>query len=185
MKKEHLLVPKSRLNQPNKAPGTSSTAATAMQLYNASKMDNGLSDPAEGKKAMAVGRDEDHPEIFVPGGGHNNTTYLGAASSNQNNTTANENSSYLLNNQSLDQNNMTIGDISRGAILDKYRQQNKDILFYMRPDTADIFLMDFRQNRFVKEEVPGFRVPFKASTMLTSDGNIYVIGGYRLEQAEP
>ena len=56
----------------------------------------------------------------------------------------------------------------------------------MRPDSADIFLMDFRQNRFVKEEIPaGFRVPFKASTQLTSDGNIYLIGGYRLEQTEP
>ena len=52
----------------------------------------------------------------------------------------------------------------------------------MRPDSADIFLMDFRQNRFVKEEIPsGFRVPFKASTQLTSDGNIYLIGGYRFE----
>ena len=70
--------------------------------------------------------------------------------------------------------------------MDKYRLQNKDILFYLRPDSADIFLMDFRQNRFVKEEISaGFRVPFKASTQLTSDGNIYLIGGYRLEQTEP
>lgn len=46
---------------------------------------------------------------------------------------------------------MTLGDISRGAILDKYRQSNKDSLFYLRPDSNDIFLMDFKVNKFIKE----------------------------------
>ena len=82
-------------------------------------------------------------------------------------------------------NNLTLTSINRRGILDNYRQTNKDTLFYMRPDTTDIFLMDFKLGRFVKEQIQGLRIPFKASTQLTSDGNIYVVGGYKLERGEP
>ena len=59
---------------------------------------------------------------------------------------------------------MTLGDISRGAILDKYRHSNKDTLFYLKPDSTDIYLMDFKVNKFIKEQITGIRVPYKAST---------------------
>ena len=48
---------------------------------------------------------------------------------------------------------MTLEYVSRGAILDKYRQSNKDTLFYLRPDSNDIFLMDFKVNKFIKEQI--------------------------------
>ena len=42
-----------------------------------------------------------------------------------------------------------------------------------------------KANRFSREEIQGsYRVPHKASTQLTSDGNIYLVGGYRLENGE-
>ena len=44
--------------------------------------------------------------------------------------------------------------------------------------------MDFKKGRFVKEQIKGTRVPFKFSTQMTSDGKIYMVGGYRLENSE-
>lgn len=41
--------------------------------------------------------------------------------------------------------------------------------------------MDFKKGQFAKEQVVGVRIPFKCSTQMTSDGKIYMVGGYRLQ----
>ena len=46
----------------------------------------------------------------------------------------------------------------------------------------DIYLMDHKRNQFFKEQVQGVRFPIKFSTLQTSDGCIYMIGGYRMGQ---
>ena len=70
-------------------------------------------------------------------------------------------------------------DLTQGSILEKYRFENKDLLYFCRPDTSDIFLMDFKKNKFFKEHIKENRLPHKFSTIQTSDSKIYIIGGYR------
>ena len=48
--------------------------------------------------------------------------------------------------------NLTNSDLHQGGILDSYRQPNQtENVFWMKAETTDIYLMDFKQNRFVKE----------------------------------
>lgn len=89
--------------------------------------------------------------------------------------------------KALDQsnsNNLTLGEIMKTSVIEQYRSQNadRDALFYLKPDSFDIFLMDFKQNRFVKEQVTGVKIPYKCSSIMTSVGKIYLIGGYAMEQ---
>ena len=70
-------------------------------------------------------------------------------------------------------------DLSQGNILEQYRFQNKDLLYFCRPDTSDIFLYDFKQSKFCKETIKETRLPLKFSSIQTSDSKIYIIGGYR------
>ena len=61
-------------------------------------------------------------------------------------------------------NHLTTADLPNNSIIGQYKYQNKDPLFFLRPDSTDMFFMDFKKYRFVKEQLKGTRVPFKFST---------------------
>ena len=63
--------------------------------------------------------------------------------------------------------NMTHSDLRLGggsSIVEKYKGQNKDMLFYLKANSQDIFFMDFASGNFVNEKVKGWSSPTKFST---------------------
>ena len=55
---------------------------------------------------------------------------------------------------------------------------------FLQPDTSEIFLMDLSSGKFVRESITGARVPSKFATSQTPDGNIFMVGGCRMNQGK-
>ncbi len=61
--------------------------------------------------------------------------------------------------------NLTNTDLQRNSsILEKYKSLNKDMLYYAKPDSQDIYFMDFTSGRFVKEKITNTVLPYQFST---------------------
>ena len=72
--------------------------------------------------------------------------------------------------------------LTQASTTEQYRlAKTNNSVFFMRSDSADIFFMDVhRTGRFCKETLKGVTLPYKFGSIQTSDGSIYVVGGYQL-----
>ena len=62
------------------------------------------------------------------------------------------------------------------TIQGKYSSAGKCTLYYLVPDTPNLYLLDFKQRKFIKKKMAK-RLPMRATSTHTSVGNIYVLGG--------
>lgn len=63
-------------------------------------------------------------------------------------------------------------------IIEMYRHKGLNTLYYLKPDSQNIFLLDFKQQSFVKEKIQSeTRLPAGFSSCQTEDGCIYMVGG--------
>ena len=72
------------------------------------------------------------------------------------------------------------------TVSDRYRHENQNSIYYLRPNSTDIYFLDFKLKGFVKEQLRWSRgrgtIPNQVTTMQISDSNIYVVGGTRSQQ---
>lgn len=64
----------------------------------------------------------------------------------------------------------------------RYRYENQNSVYYLKPGTSSIYMLDFKLKGFCKEQLTSKRgqslVPYDFASSQTTDANIYVIGGY-------
>ena len=74
-------------------------------------------------------------------------------------------------------------DTSVMTVTSRYRFENQNSIYYLKPNTTDIYLLDFTEKRFLQEQLRWKRgqgvIPLEATTKQTSDATIFVVGGYR------
>lgn len=65
----------------------------------------------------------------------------------------------------------------------RYRHENQNSIYYLKPNSVDIYFLDFRLQGFVKEQMRWNRgrnvLPTQMNSIQTTDANIFVIGGTR------
>lgn len=67
----------------------------------------------------------------------------------------------------------------------KYRHENQNSIYYLKPGTNDLFLLDFKVRGFCKEQCKWSKnaharaFPREVTSVQTTDANIYLVGGYR------
>ena len=81
-------------------------------------------------------------------------------------------------------------DTSVMSVATRYRHENQNSIYYLRPNAMEIFFLDFKQKGFVKENLRWARgnrgqIPAQITTVQSSDASIYVIGGCRQQSAAP
>ena len=70
-----------------------------------------------------------------------------------------------------------------GSVQGMYRQAGKNTLYNLMPDQNSIFLLDFNQRSFIKHQFKQkMKIPLRATSKQTSNGNIYVVGGMYLDK---
>jgi hypothetical protein len=63
-------------------------------------------------------------------------------------------------------------------VIEMYRHKGLNTLYYLKPESQNIFLLDFKQQSFVKEKIQSeTRMPAGFSSCQTEDGCIYLVGG--------
>lgn len=69
------------------------------------------------------------------------------------------------------------------TVSSRYRHENQNSIYYLRPNSPDVYFLDFRLQGFVKETLRWNRgrglLPTQMTSMQTSDANIFVVGGTR------
>merc|ERR1719491_1764305 len=69
------------------------------------------------------------------------------------------------------------------TVSSRYRHENQNSIYYLRPNSTDVFFLDFKLKGFVKEQLKWQRgrgvIPAQISTTQTTDASIYVVGGTR------
>ena len=70
------------------------------------------------------------------------------------------------------------------TVTSRYRHENQNSIYWVKPGSSEIYLLDFQQKGFVKEQLSWKRggrgqLPSSIMTAQTLDANIYVIGGTR------
>lgn len=72
---------------------------------------------------------------------------------------------------------------SMASVSMRYRHENQNSIYYLRPNSVDIYFLDFRLQGFVKEQMRWNRgrgvLPTQMSSIQTTDANIFVVGGTR------
>lgn len=73
------------------------------------------------------------------------------------------------------------------TVSSRYRHENQNSVYYLKPNSTDIYLLDFKLKGFCLETLRWKRgqslLPLQATSEQTSDANIYVIGGLPSNQA--
>lgn len=70
------------------------------------------------------------------------------------------------------------------SVTSRFKHENQNSIYYLKPNTADIYLLDFRIKGFSKEQLTWKRnnghnlIPSQANSAQTTDSTIYIIGGY-------
>jgi len=60
----------------------------------------------------------------------------------------------------------------------RYRHKNQNSIYYLKPKTNDIFLLDFKKQGFVKEELCSTSsIPYLSASVQIPEGHIYIVGG--------
>jgi len=62
------------------------------------------------------------------------------------------------------------------TIQGKYASAGKNTLYFLAPDTPNLYLLDFKQRKFIKKQLK-MRLPMRATSTQTNKGHIYVLGG--------
>ena len=75
-------------------------------------------------------------------------------------------------------------DTSTMSVATRYRHENQNSIYFLRPNAMEIFFLDFKRKGFVKEDLRWSRgnrgqIPAQITTVQSSDASIYVIGGCR------
>lgn len=68
------------------------------------------------------------------------------------------------------------------TVSSRYKHENQNSIYYVKPNSAEVYFLDFKKKGFVKEQLHTTRgrlIPSQITTTQTADGNIYVIGGVR------
>jgi len=69
------------------------------------------------------------------------------------------------------------------TVSSRYRHENQNSIYYLKPNSNDIFVLDFSHRGFVKEQLKWRRgrgqLPAQFTSTQTQDANIYIIGGTR------
>jgi len=71
--------------------------------------------------------------------------------------------------------------IDNSSVQSRYRSAGQNTLYYLVPDSNTIHLLDFTQRKFIKKRLQQ-RLPMRATSTQTLNGNIYVIGGMLPDQ---
>ena len=70
---------------------------------------------------------------------------------------------------------MVVGPAAN-TVQGKYASAGKNTLYFLVPDTPNLYLLDFKQRKFIKKKLTT-RLPMRATSAQTSNGFIYVLGG--------
>lgn len=69
------------------------------------------------------------------------------------------------------------------TVSSRYRHENQNSIYYLRPNSTDIYFLDFKLKGFVKENLKWQRgrgqIPSQISTTQLTDASIFVVGGTR------
>lgn len=69
------------------------------------------------------------------------------------------------------------------TVSSRYRHENQNSIYYLRPNSTDIYFLDFKLKGFVKENLKWQRgrgqIPAQISTTQLTDASIFVVGGTR------
>ena len=72
-------------------------------------------------------------------------------------------------------------DTSVMTVSSRYRHENQNSVYYLKPNSSDIYMLDFKLKGFCLETLRWKRgqglLPIQATSQQTTDANIYVIGG--------
>ena len=72
----------------------------------------------------------------------------------------------------------------RQNLIQKYNHKGMNSLYYLHPMSQSIYLLDFKQQKFVKEPVKSqLSLPSSFSTCQLQEGNIFIVGGIMNEKA--
>ena len=70
------------------------------------------------------------------------------------------------------------------SVTSRFRHENQNSIYYLKPNTADIYLLDFRIKGFSQEQLRWKRtsghnlIPLQTMSAQISDATIYLVGGY-------
>lgn len=85
----------------------------------------------------------------------------------------------------LDQNQNAGADLNTSVmtVSSRYRHENQNSIYYLRPNSSEIYMLVFSKMGFVQEQLKWKRgrgsIPSQFTTVQTMDSNIYVVGGSR------
>ena len=69
------------------------------------------------------------------------------------------------------------------SVTSAYRHENQNSIYYLKPNSSTIYLLNFKLKYFCAEVLKWKRgsglLPFQATSQQTSDAAIFVIGGFR------
>ena len=74
---------------------------------------------------------------------------------------------------------------SVASVSSRFRHENQNSIYYLRPKSTDIYILDFEQKGFVKETLKFKRggrataLPEKFTSIQTQDASIFVVGGMK------
>ena len=75
------------------------------------------------------------------------------------------------------------------TVTHKYRHDNQNSIYYLKPGSTDIFFLDFGRQSFLQEQLNWKRgqglIPHQMSSVQTSDTNILVVGGCSGSEQNP
>jgi hypothetical protein len=65
------------------------------------------------------------------------------------------------------------------SVIENYKHKGLNTLYYMKPDTQSVYLLDFKKQTFMKERVRNGKIPTGFTSVQTENGRIHLVGGYQ------
>ena len=66
----------------------------------------------------------------------------------------------------------------KNSVIAKYKHKGHNSLYYLKPGSQSIFLLDFKRQSFIEEKIDSQTfLPPCFTSVQTEDGNIYMVGG--------
>ena len=79
-------------------------------------------------------------------------------------------------------------DTTTVTVSSRYRHENQNSIYYLRPNSNEVYFLDFKLRGFCQETLNWQRgqgrIPHQVVSCQLSNANIYVVGGYRSSQNE-
>jgi hypothetical protein len=74
--------------------------------------------------------------------------------------------------------NSSINPVDQSTISYRYRHKNQNSIYYLKPRSNEIWILDFKVQGFVKENLTGkVLLPDRFSSIQLQNGHIYIVGG--------